>query len=245
MSTSKPPSGGFFIIIPIFTVCWFCINICMKYILMIKKCMNTGLMYLCKTTSNCKKNPYEYTGSGKRWKLHIKKHNSYIMTCIIGEYDTIEELVNNGQKFSDEFNVVESEQWANIIPERGDGGLIHDQTGNRWKVKDSSKMGKHKNQWINDDGTRAATQSKRMKNNNPSHLKPHTTKQIEAARINSRKATEKSKKQIKIIDADDNEMLFESKRAATKFLGVSYDVLNYRIKTGMMYNQYKIFEVKT
>ena len=107
--------------------------------LMIKKCMNTGLKYLCKTSG--KKNPYLYTGSGVRWLNHIKKHRSYIITCIIGEYTTKEELQEAGIYYSELYNVVDDYTWANLTEEKGDGGLIGTgQLGKTWKIKNTSNM---------------------------------------------------------------------------------------------------------
>lgn len=80
---------------------------------MIKKCMTTGLKYLCKTSSK-KKDPYLYNGSGTRWINHIKKYNSYIITCIIGSYETKEQLKEYGLYYSKLFNVVNSPDWANL-----------------------------------------------------------------------------------------------------------------------------------
>lgn len=74
-----------------------------------KKCMNSGMMYLCKTTTATKKDPYVYTGSGKHWLHHIKKHKSYIITCIIGMYDTKEELKHYGEYYSLKWSVVNSD----------------------------------------------------------------------------------------------------------------------------------------
>lgn len=96
--------------------------------------MATGLFYLCKTTSDAKQSPYEYKGSGKYWLRHIKKHKSFIITCVVGEYDTKEELKQRGVLLSKQLNIVESKQWANLTPEQGDGGWISDQTGKHWKV---------------------------------------------------------------------------------------------------------------
>ena len=107
--------------------------------LMIKKCMDTGIMYLCKTSG--KKDPYIYKGSGVRWTNHIKKHNSYIMTCIIGTYDTKQELIEAGLHYSELYNVVRDPLWANLTEEKGDGGLIGTgQLGKTWKIKDTSNM---------------------------------------------------------------------------------------------------------
>jgi hypothetical protein len=111
--------------------------------LMIKKCMNTGLKYLCKTSG--KKDPYLYTGSGIRWLNHIKKHKSHIITCIIGEYTTKEELKEAGIYYSKLYNVVDDYTWANLTEEKGDGGLIGTgQLGKTWKIKDTSNMSKPK-----------------------------------------------------------------------------------------------------
>lgn len=72
---------------------------------------------------------------------HIKKHNSYIITCIIGEYQTTNELRNAGLYYSKLYNVVVSSEWANLTEEKGDGGLIGTgQLGKTWKIKDTSKM---------------------------------------------------------------------------------------------------------
>jgi hypothetical protein len=107
--------------------------------LMIKKCINTGLMYLCKTSSSG--NPYLYNGSGMRWIKHIKKHQSFIVTCIIGSFETKDELQKAGLYYSKLYNVVDDPNWANLTEEKGDGGLIGTgQLGKRWKVKDTTKM---------------------------------------------------------------------------------------------------------
>ena len=101
--------------------------------------MNTGLKYLCKTSG--KKDPYLYTGSGVRWLNHIKKHKSYIVTCIIGEYNSKEELKEEGLYYSQLYNVVDDYTWANLTEEKGDGGLVGSgQLGKTWKINDTSKM---------------------------------------------------------------------------------------------------------
>lgn len=111
--------------------------------LMIKKCMNTGLKYLCKTSG--KLDPYLYKGSGIRWLNHIKKHKSYIITCIIGTYNSKEELKEAGIHYSKLYNVVNDSDWANLTEEKGDGGLIGTgQLGKTWKIKDTSNMKKSK-----------------------------------------------------------------------------------------------------
>lgn len=121
----------------------------MKHILMIKRCMITGLMYLCKTSSA---DPYKYSGSGVWWKRHIRSNNSWIVTCVIGEYDTKEELTHWGIHYSELYDVVKSPNWANLTEERGSGGLIGTgQLGKNWKIKDTSAMSAAKKQLYTTD----------------------------------------------------------------------------------------------
>lgn len=102
---------------------------------MIKKAYPSGLMYLCQT----KREPYSYKGSGLRWENHIRAHKPHIITCVIGEYETMEELREAGIKWSRELDVVASEQWANLREEDGTGGGAG-KVGRRWKIKDTSNM---------------------------------------------------------------------------------------------------------
>ena len=78
----------------------------------------TGLKYLGKTVQD----PYKYKGSGKRWLNHLKKHGDDVTTLIVGEFNTLEDLRSTSIPMSKRFNVVESNEWANLRPETGDGG---------------------------------------------------------------------------------------------------------------------------
>lgn len=107
--------------------------------------MTTGLKYLCKTSG--KTDPYVYKGSGIRWLNHVKKYNPWIITCIIGSYKTKEELRDAGIYYSNLYNVVNDQSWANLTEEKGDGGLIGTgQLGKSWKIRDTSNMKKPKEQ---------------------------------------------------------------------------------------------------
>lgn len=86
---------------------------------MIKTHNKTGFKYLCQTRS---KDPYRYPGSGKHWRAHINHHGYDISTKILGTYDTMQELKEAGIYYSNMYNVVESEEWANLRIEDGDGG---------------------------------------------------------------------------------------------------------------------------
>lgn len=78
---------------------------------------NTGFKYLGKTVQN----PYKYRGSGKDWKAHIKQHGYHVDTEILKECLTQDELSFWGRYYSNLWNIVERDDWANKIPETGGG----------------------------------------------------------------------------------------------------------------------------
>jgi hypothetical protein len=88
--------------------------------LYIKKHNVTGLMYLGVTT----KNPYVYLGSGLYWAQHIKKHGHHIMTCVIGEFEDLEECSKVALEYSKKYDVVMSDKWANLKPENAKDGWV-------------------------------------------------------------------------------------------------------------------------
>lgn len=94
------------------------------YYLMIKEIEQTGMKYLCKRKYN-PADPQDhitYKGSGVLWRRILKAHPEYtIKTTVLGIY-TKEELKIQGLYYSELYNIVEDKQWANLIPEKGDGG---------------------------------------------------------------------------------------------------------------------------
>ena len=86
--------------------------------LYVKTHLKTGLKYLGKT----EKDPYVYKGSGFYWKRHIKKHDNDVWTNVIFQSELKKDIKEIGLYYSNLWNVVESEDWANIRPETGDGG---------------------------------------------------------------------------------------------------------------------------
>jgi hypothetical protein len=94
--------------------------------------MVTGLKYLGKTSRN---NPYKYSGSGVFWKNHINKHGHDIETDILLATEDEQELIETGIFFSKLFNVVESDEWANLKPETGDGGWIKHSKQTREQIR--------------------------------------------------------------------------------------------------------------
>jgi hypothetical protein len=90
----------------------------------------TGLQYLGKTTS---KNPQTYKGSGTRWKNHINHHGYDVTTEILKECQTNEEVRYWGRYYSERWNIVDDENWANLKPEEGDGGTISAESNEKRK----------------------------------------------------------------------------------------------------------------
>lgn len=85
------------------------------YKLMIKT-SNQGLRYLCITK---RKDYKKYKGSGSYWKNHLSKYGDDITTEVIFETDDHQKLSEAGIYYSNLYNVVESNEWANQVPEKG------------------------------------------------------------------------------------------------------------------------------
>jgi hypothetical protein len=82
-----------------------------------------GLNYLGITH----KNPYKYGGSGVYWKKHLKAHNTKIneiKTLILFETSNYSELCERGRYYSELYDIVNSNEWANLIPETGDNSVL-------------------------------------------------------------------------------------------------------------------------
>lgn len=88
------------------------------YYLYVKTHRKTGLKYLGYTSH---KDPFKYPGSGKYWKLHLKVHGNEHGTEILLESTSKEEISTLGKYYSLLWNIVDSDQWANLKIEEGDG----------------------------------------------------------------------------------------------------------------------------
>lgn len=80
----------------------------------------TNLKYLGFT----KNNPHKYKGSGTYWIRHLSKHGYIVDTEILLETTDKQEIENKGIYYSNIWNIVESDEWANIKPETGFGGGV-------------------------------------------------------------------------------------------------------------------------
>lgn len=118
----------------------------------------TGMQYLGKTI----RNPFKYLGSGIDWNKHLVEFGADIKTEILKECSSKEELIFWGRYYSKLWNIVESKEWANKIPETGGGpgakptkkqrlALSKRQTGegNVSKRPDFKEKHSGKNHWMN------------------------------------------------------------------------------------------------
>lgn len=89
----------------------------MTIYLYIKQHSLTKLKYFGRTES---KDPISYNGSGIYWRNHIRKHGiEFIETVQLWEFSNQDECTAFALEFSKENNIVESDQWANLMPENG------------------------------------------------------------------------------------------------------------------------------
>ena len=91
----------------------------MNIYLYVKTHRKTGLKYLGMTT---KLDPFKYTGSGKMWKQHLKEHGIDLDTEIIFKSSDRCKVKEKGIYYSNLWNVVKSDKWANKKRESGNGG---------------------------------------------------------------------------------------------------------------------------
>lgn len=82
----------------------------------------TGLKYLCRHLTDTEATCYSYLGSGVYWKRHLSKHGFDITTEILECCDTEVDARIRGRFWSEKFNVVKDQAWANLVPEEGQGG---------------------------------------------------------------------------------------------------------------------------
>lgn len=124
----------------------------MTIYLYVKTHLVTGLKYLGQTQNP---DPHSYPGSGMYWKLHLKKHGSLYNTEILKECQDKDELRLWGLYYSNQWNVVESDEWANLTEEKGAGGRMSAEV--RKRISETSKgrvpWNKGKSVW-NEEGRR-------------------------------------------------------------------------------------------
>jgi len=94
----------------------------MAIYLLVKEHAHTGLKYLCRHVASSFSECEKYTGSGKYWKYHIKQHGKHIKTTCLFVTESEKEFRQVAKKYSLQFNVTDSKEWANLCDEEGQGG---------------------------------------------------------------------------------------------------------------------------
>jgi hypothetical protein len=108
----------------------------------------TGLKYFGKTKKYLTEEELQlkYHGSGSMWKKHLKEFGDDVTMKVVGTYD-LEEASSIALKFSDENDIVNSDKWANLIPEdcfTGGGGVNTGLTYEEYYGEERAKLIKKK-----------------------------------------------------------------------------------------------------
>ena len=95
----------------------------MKIHLYVKQCSHCGLKYFGKTVKDYEK----YKGSGHHWLRHIKLHGlNNVETVDVWTFEDQDDASKFALDFSNKNKIVESTEWANLIPEDGRDGNSSD-----------------------------------------------------------------------------------------------------------------------
>lgn len=173
----------------------------MKIIYLYLKESPLGLKYLGITV----KNPYEYKGSGKYWKNHLKFHN---FTLFDVSTDILLETIDKdiikfwGLYYSKLWNIVDSNDFANLIPESGEFSCLGAKASDETKRK-QGLIHKGKKYRL---GHKASPETK---------LKMSEQRKGEANPFYNKNHTEESKLKIGKKNKD-REMTFENRINLTK-----------------------------
>ena len=184
------------------------------YSLYIKTHNKTGLKYLGYT----KQNPNKYKGSGTYWRRHLSVHGNDVSTEILLESESHNEIKTQGLFYSNKWNVVNSEEWANLKPETGEGGSSPRTTSTRAKIREFQK---------NKTWTEKAIRN-RLENCLKSAAKRKGTKwsdKLREARLIGY-ISKNFEIALKIIDLDNQGL---NKLQIAKQLGVSWEKVKYSL----------------
>lgn len=88
--------------------------------LLVVKHNTTGLKYFCKTTLLDR--VHRYKGSGTSWTSHLREHGFDVNVGILGFYVEEQRCLDAAKNFSEENNIVNSNEWANAVVETGKNG---------------------------------------------------------------------------------------------------------------------------
>jgi hypothetical protein len=90
--------------------------------LLVKEHNLTGLKYLCKKSAHSFDECVKYKGSGVYWKKHLTKYGNDVKTTCLFVTEDKQVFKKIATKYSKEYDIVNSKQWANLTIEEGQGG---------------------------------------------------------------------------------------------------------------------------
>jgi hypothetical protein len=172
----------------------------MTIYLYVKTHTKTGLKYLGQTSQS---DPHKYPGSGTRWLHHLRKHGRDYSTEILKECQTKEELKEWGLYYSNLWNIVKSDNWANLKHEEAGGGRQSEES--RRKIGLSSK-GR-----VQSTEARKKNSEKNSGENNHMFGKTHTPEA--RAKISAAAKNRKSPNKGKSMSAEQKEKIRQSVKA--------------------------------
>jgi hypothetical protein len=155
----------------------------MKIYLYKKTHRKTGLQYLGKTKNV---DPFTYPGSGIYWTSHLNVHGDDCDTEILKECNTNEELKEWGLYYSALWNVVESDGWANLKEESGDGGDTS-MTENYKRHQSTWSEVRRRNKWWNNGVEQVHAESPPDDTYSPGRLAFNNVGQSAAVAVQSEK----------------------------------------------------------
>lgn len=164
----------------------------------------TGLKYIGIT----KKNPYKYKGSGLHWKRHLDVHGPGHSTEILHECDETN-VKEWGQYYSEKYNIVESNEFANLKPETGysGSGMYGQQHSEETKKKMSlAQIGRPKS----DSAVAAQVESRKATTQAPGYINP-----LKGVTL-SRNTKDKISKNHHDVSGENNPMFGKSHCESTK-----------------------------
>lgn len=171
----------------------------------------TGLKYFCKTSQL--DIVHRYKGSGIYWKRHMKVHGRDVTSGVLGIYFDKDRCVEAALKFSEENDIVKSQEWANSIVENGLDGAGVGAANHRYGKPHPNKGGKRPDMIGRLVGPLNGMYGK------PSPMKGVAKPKGKDSLLYGRQRPEGSGKPSKPVIRLDDEMEFESVAAAAAALG--------------------------
>lgn len=206
----------------------------MSIYLYVKKCSHCNLKYFGRTAVL---NPYEYKGSGTYWLRHLRHHGAAPITLKVWNFEDQERCTNFALSFSDNNNIVESKQWANLVPEHGT---------HKWGYKTKPYKRKSPSRpagWHHSDETRRKlSASCRGKPKGP-QSEEHKAKLAEIRKRKRIKKAIKPKKFFLVEYMHGDEIFVPNMRNFSKLTSIPLNTLNKIIRTQIPCEKWKIFNI--